>query len=664
MLTGLRCGLRWQSASLVPLLLALAEPASAIQRGTPQSIRVTSGASHHHPATRSWGRYFAYISPVDLTGGGFAGNQVYVLSLFDYMCQFGHPELQQADENPQPCPNPPNPYLVRATDGNITDLIDDPSVNSAGNVVAFSALGSFHGFFGGDAGKHRQVFVKNLVTGQVIPVTGNPDGDSYLPSLNDAGGSVTFVSTANLQGHGSGIAQVFVYHVPDRTLTQVSIGQAPSGAPMLNMLGDHVVFESRGDLLNTGADTGIWNIFWFDRQTLKLFQVTNGNADSRDPYIEEKRPGAIWFDSAATTLTANVPPPGTRQIYRAPLDDSGNVTAMEQWTNGPGNAWNPAVEPNGIHVAFLSDGDLLQNGTVGARLFAIDFKNPAAKVLYQITGRGNIMDRIGANIGTWFASFDSDDDVGGYGTCGRQIWIVVYDLDHYVDAGHVRLPATVPGQVPGEPFPGNPNAGCDDADGCSNDVCVGGQTCTHTPKPENAVCADGNICTGVATCKSGKCTQQGALDCDDKDACTTDTCDPNTGCGHAAVTCNDGDPCSQDSCDPKSGCLFTPLKSMQGVACQNTQVEDATPSQAQKKVLKQLRKAQRLVQQATTKKPKAAQRKLSQAAHLFQSALPNISKDSTIPPVQASDLVQRIYALLDQIASVLSDLKNQTGGGK
>ena len=35
---------------------------------------------------------------------------------------------------------------------------------------------------------------------------------------------------------------------------------------MLNKLGTHVVFESRANLLGDGSDSGVWNIFWFDRQ--------------------------------------------------------------------------------------------------------------------------------------------------------------------------------------------------------------------------------------------------------------------------------------------------------------------------------------------------------------------------------------------------------------
>src|SRR5262249_39931220 len=157
-------------------------------------------------------------------------------------------------------------------------------------------------------------------------------------------------------------------------------------SPMVNRDGLHITFESRSDLLGDGHDTGIWQIFLFDRTLGQLFQMTSGDGDSHNPYIEEKTPGTIFFDSTATNLLGPTGTSSGRQIYRALVKDQPtNDPAIEQWTFGPGNSWMPAVEPNGLKVVFLSDGDLLVNGTTGPRLFAIDFRDPVHQVLYQIT---------------------------------------------------------------------------------------------------------------------------------------------------------------------------------------------------------------------------------------------------------------------------------------
>jgi hypothetical protein len=49
------------------------------------------------------------------------------------------------------------------------------------------------------------------------------------------------------------------------------------------------------------------------------------------------------------------------------------------------------------------------------------------------------------------------------------------------------------------------------------------------------------------------------LDCDDSNACTTDSCDPVLGCQNTPISCNDGDVCTADSCDPVQGCQNTPI---------------------------------------------------------------------------------------------------------
>jgi hypothetical protein len=51
----------------------------------------------------------------------------------------------------------------------------------------------------------------------------------------------------------------------------------------------------------------------------------------------------------------------------------------------------------------------------------------------------------------------------------------------------------------------------------------------------------------------------GAVNCDDGNACTVDSCDAPTGaCLHSPLSCDDGIGCTVDSCDPKAGCGHAP----------------------------------------------------------------------------------------------------------
>ena len=71
-------------------------------------------------------------------------------------------------------------------------------------------------------------------------------------------------------------------------------------------------------------------------------------------------------------------------------------------------------------------------------------------------------------------------------------------------------------------------------------------------------CDDGLLCTIGSSCAAGKCGGGKAKDCDDKNPCTTDACDPQKGCVAVAANCNDGNDCTVDVCDTKTGqCSFT-----------------------------------------------------------------------------------------------------------
>ncbi len=119
---------------------------------------------------------------------------------------------------------------------------------------------------------------------------------------------------------------------------------------------------------------------------------------------------------------------------------------------------------------------------------------------------------------------------------------------------------------------------------CEASVC-GAKTgkCAKSPANAGKGCdADGSACTVADACADGACVAGAKANCDDKNPCTTDSCDPKTGCVYLANTatcdadntvctagdtckdkaclagpklgCDDGNPCTDDGCDAKLGC--------------------------------------------------------------------------------------------------------------
>lgn len=101
---------------------------------------------------------------------------------------------------------------------------------------------------------------------------------------------------------------------------------------------------------------------------------------------------------------------------------------------------------------------------------------------------------------------------------------------------------------------------CDDKSICTTDSCdkVTGK-CVFAPVAEGAICNDNSACTSNDACAKGVCTGKATV-CDDKIACTTDTCNPIDGkCAFSKTpiggACEDGNICTiNDTCDVLGTC--------------------------------------------------------------------------------------------------------------
>ena len=125
---------------------------------------------------------------------------------------------------------------------------------------------------------------------------------------------------------------------------------------------------------------------------------------------------------------------------------------------------------------------------------------------------------------------------------------------------------------------------CSDSNLCTDDSCDPKTGCVYTPN--SVPCDDGNACTSGDVCAGGKCAGPGGVNCNDSNLCTDDSCDPVAGCKHAnnstpcddsnactvtdtcsggkcvgsgTPSCDDAKKCTTDSCEPNSGCLHTPI---------------------------------------------------------------------------------------------------------
>ena len=145
-----------------------------------------------------------------------------------------------------------------------------------------------------------------------------------------------------------------------------------------------------------------------------------------------------------------------------------------------------------------------------------------------------------------------------------------------------------------------PAKSCDDANACTLDSCAKatGQ-CSHAAVGDGLTCdADGDGCTPLDACDAGVCKAGSPLVCDDGNPCTDDSCDAAAGkcaqkantkacsdsdacttgdvCGGGqctkgkATVCDDKNQCTTDSCNSTTGaCTFTKHANFcdDGMAC-------------------------------------------------------------------------------------------------
>ncbi len=133
---------------------------------------------------------------------------------------------------------------------------------------------------------------------------------------------------------------------------------------------------------------------------------------------------------------------------------------------------------------------------------------------------------------------------------------------------------------------------CDDGNLCTSDACAPATGCSYLPSAATS-CEDDDACTGTGTCSGSACVGGSAINCDDGNACSVDSCDVKLGCIHAntdapcddgnacssvsacvnlactslgGVNCDDGNPCTQDLCASQTGLCSHPA-SVAGTPC-------------------------------------------------------------------------------------------------
>ena len=117
---------------------------------------------------------------------------------------------------------------------------------------------------------------------------------------------------------------------------------------------------------------------------------------------------------------------------------------------------------------------------------------------------------------------------------------------------------------------------CDDKNVCTDDSCDDLTGCLN--EANSAVCSDDSACTLSDHCEATLCVGK-VKDCDDKEQCTSDHCDAILGCQNDPLTneCNDGVSCTKNDVCTSGLCLGTPDVSLCGTPASDCVVMSCDP---------------------------------------------------------------------------------------
>ena len=102
------------------------------------------------------------------------------------------------------------------------------------------------------------------------------------------------------------------------------------------------------------------------------------------------------------------------------------------------------------------------------------------------------------------------------------------------------------------------DADCEDGNSCSLTSCLAG-ACARDYLADGTACDDGDPCTFAEACVFGTCWGGVAVDCDDADACTWDSCDSADGACVNDPVCDCPDRCVDGVCGDASLDAMTPV---------------------------------------------------------------------------------------------------------
>jgi hypothetical protein len=283
--------------------------------------------------------------------------------------------------------------------GDSTSIAVNPT--GATSLIVFSSTSD--NLAPGDSLTFEQVYLKNPVSGAIVPVSVTAggeygDGDSYSPVISGNGQFVAFITFAsNLFDDDTFFeADVAVKNLATGAFTLVSadaagaqVGGNISGVSISDD-GRYVAFASDADGLVTGDANGKLDVFVKDLLTGTLTLVSKdalgavGNGNSTDPVLSGDGQFLAFVSDSTNLVTGDTN--GVADVFRADLSGGlVRVNTLPDGTQAAGLSGTVSISQGGRYVAFASEASNLVAGdaNTSADVFVKDVQTGAIYLVSQ-----------------------------------------------------------------------------------------------------------------------------------------------------------------------------------------------------------------------------------------------------------------------------------------
>jgi hypothetical protein len=403
------------------ILLVHASITRALHRFTPPFVQATSLTAGEVGDIQGWAPdQWTFESNGDVIGNGNAEWQIFIFSLLERDLG-GVPGLSQVTFGSH---NARYPSITRNG-----QFIEFKVAFEADGDLCADSLNVCDGTpvpVGG-----RQIFVYSTLTGKITQIT-HVAGDALNPNISGNGRFIVFQSTADVNG-GGGVGGITELYQADTSrlgstcpslpctpppgnpqqgtgIVRLTHGGGTSGAQSFNGLA--IAFESKGDLVNNGANPGPQHIYLITKGVLK--QITDSSdEDARAPSINQNGTLVAYEQD-------KVPTGGGAAVTQIMLTKSRRKkTTTTQVTSGASPSFGASLSANGRFLNFTSSADLVGMGTPQNQIYTY---NVHRGLTTQLTAGPNGSDTARSSLFI-LSAFASADDFKGNGNNIKQLFI-------------------------------------------------------------------------------------------------------------------------------------------------------------------------------------------------------------------------------------------------